>query len=117
MSVRRGENARLEAAGWTITVTSPAAAAVRLGALAVAVVSREYRALGRELRPGPGVKRRSLLGRLVRLVFRHVPEMLFLVLLVWVWQITAEQIGPLWTNALAVVAAAGLVWWRRLAGG
>jgi hypothetical protein len=23
MSVRRGENARLEAAGWTITVTSP----------------------------------------------------------------------------------------------
>ncbi len=76
-------------------------------------MSRDYRALGRELRPGPGAKRRSLLSRMVRWVFRHPPEILFLVLLVWAWQFTADQIGPLWTNVLAVAAAVGLVWWRR----
>lgn len=76
-------------------------------------VSREYRALGRELRHGTEVKHRSLLGRLVGWVFRHLPEILLVVLLVGVWQVTVEQIGPLWTNILAVVAAVGLVWWRR----
>ncbi|MGH3684472.1 MAG: hypothetical protein ACRDSM_05325 [Pseudonocardiaceae bacterium] len=79
----------------------------------VVVVSREYRALGRELRPGPGIKRRSLLGRLMGWVLRHLPEILFLVLLVRIWQVTAEQIGPLWTTVLAVAAVVGLVWWRR----
>ena len=76
-------------------------------------MSRDYRALGRELRPGPGVTRRLLLGRLVGWVFRHLPEILLVVLLIRVWQITAEQIGPLWTNILTVAAAGGLVWWRR----
>jgi hypothetical protein len=76
-------------------------------------MSRDYRALGRELRPGPGVKPRSLLSRVVRWVVRHLPEILFLVLLVRVWQIAAEQIGPLWTNVFAVAAAVGLLWWRR----
>ena len=63
----------------------------------VVVVSREYRALGRELRPGPAATHRSLLGRLVRWVLRHLPEILLVVLLIRVWQLTAEQIGPLWT--------------------
>jgi hypothetical protein len=79
----------------------------------VVAVSREYRALGRELRPGTEVKHRSLLGRALGWVFRHLPEILLVVLLVRVWQVTAEQIGPLWTTILAVAAAVGLVWWRR----
>jgi hypothetical protein len=76
-------------------------------------VSREYRALGRELRPGPGTPRRSVLGRLVGWVFRHLPEILLVVLLIRLWQLTAEQIGPLRTNILTGAAAIGLVWWRR----
>jgi hypothetical protein len=79
----------------------------------VAVSRREYRALGRELRHGSEVRRRSLLTRLVGVVLRHLPEILLVVLLVRVWQITAEQIGPLWTNILAAATVAGLVWWRR----
>jgi len=76
-------------------------------------VSREYRALGRELRHGLEIKRRSLLGRVLGWVVRHLPEILLVVLLVRAWQITAEQIGPLWTNILDLVIAVGLVWWRR----
>lgn len=74
---------------------------------------REYRALGRELRPGREVKRRSVVGRLVGWVFRHLPEILLVILLIWVWQVTAERIGPLWTNILTVALVVGLVWWRR----
>jgi hypothetical protein len=74
---------------------------------------REYRALGRELRHGPDVQHRSVVGRAVGWVFRHLPEILLVVLLVVVWQVTAEQIGPLWTNILAVATAVGLMWWRR----
>jgi hypothetical protein len=46
-------------------------------------------------------------------VVRHLPEILLLVLLIRLWQITAEQIGPLWTNVLTLTIAVGLVWWRR----
>jgi hypothetical protein len=46
-------------------------------------------------------------------VLRHLPEILLVVLLIHLWQITAERIGPLWTNALTLTAAVGLVWWRR----
>jgi hypothetical protein len=76
-------------------------------------VSREYRALGRELRPGPEVRRRSVVGRLMGWVFRHLPEIIVVVLLIRGWQMTAEQVGPLWTTVLAVVVVVGLVWWRR----
>jgi len=76
-------------------------------------VSREYRALGRELRRGPTLKRGSLVGRVLAWVFRHLPEILLMVLLVRVWQVTAEQIGPLWTNIVTAAIAVGLVWWRR----
>lgn len=74
---------------------------------------REYRTLGRELRPGPEIKRRSVWGRLVGWVFRHLPEILLVILLIRVWQVTAERIGPLWTNILTVALVVGLVWWRR----
>jgi hypothetical protein len=85
----------------------------RAGAAVVVAVSREYRTLGRELRPGPEIRRRSVVGRLVGWVFRHLPEIIVVVLLVRVWQVTAERIGPLWTTVLAVVVVVGLVWWRR----
>jgi hypothetical protein len=47
----------------------------------VVVVRREYRALGRELRYGPVLRRRSVLGW----VLRHLPEILLLVLLIHLW--------------------------------
>jgi hypothetical protein len=76
-------------------------------------MSREYRALGRELRPGPETTHRSLLGRVLGWVFRHLPEILLVLLLIRLWQITAQQIGPQWTTLLAIAAVIGLVWWRR----
>jgi hypothetical protein len=44
---------------------------------------------------------------------RHLPEILLLLLLIHLWRIAAEQIGPLWTNALTLTTAVWLVWWRR----
>jgi hypothetical protein len=79
----------------------------------VVVVRREYRALGRELRYGPVLRRRSLLGRVLGWVLRHLPEILLVVLLIRLWQVTAEQIGSLWTNIVLVAIAVGLMWWRR----
>lgn len=79
----------------------------------VVVVRREYRALGRELRYGPVLRRRSLLGRVLGWVLRHLPELLLVVLLIHLWQIAAERIGPLWTDALILAIVVGLVWWRR----
>ncbi|MGH8877751.1 MAG: hypothetical protein ACRD0P_10475 [Stackebrandtia sp.] len=76
-------------------------------------MSREYRALGRELRPGREIKHRSVLGRLVGWVLRHLPEIIVVVLLIRIWQVTAERIGPLWTNILTVALVVGLVGWRR----
>ncbi|PZS16047.1 MAG: hypothetical protein DLM60_15965 [Pseudonocardiales bacterium] len=61
-------------------------------------MSREYRALGRELRPGPQIKRRPVWARLVGWVLRHLPEIQLVALLIRVSQLTAAQIGPLWTN-------------------
>jgi hypothetical protein len=46
-------------------------------------------------------------------VLRHLPEILLVVLLIHLWQITAEQIGPLWTNIVIIAMAVGLVCWRR----
>jgi hypothetical protein len=74
---------------------------------------REYRALGRELLHGLDVQRRSVVDRAVGWVCRHLPEILLVVLLVGVWQVTAEEIGPLWTNIVAIATAVGLMWWRR----
>ena len=76
-------------------------------------VSREYRALGRELRPYPVPRRRGLLARLVGWVFRHLPEIVLLLLVIRLWQWSAARIGPLWTDALAAAVVTGAVWWRR----
>ncbi len=76
-------------------------------------MSREYRALGRELRPGQEVRHPSVVGRLVGWVLRHLPEIIVVLLLIHVWQVTAARLGPLWTNILLVALVAGLLGWRR----
>jgi hypothetical protein len=45
-------------------------------------------------------------------VFRHLPEIIVVMLLIRVWQVTAERIGPLWTNMVLVALVVGLVGWR-----
>jgi hypothetical protein len=80
---------------------------------AVVTVSRDLRALGRELRPVPTVRRRSLVGRLLGWVFRHLPEIVLLLLVIRVWQACADRIGPLWTDLLGGGLVVVLVWWRR----
>lgn len=76
-------------------------------------MSREYRALGRELRPGRDARHRSVVGRAVGWVLRHLPEVIVVLLLIHVWQVTAARIGPLWTNILLVALVVGLLGWRR----
>ena len=76
-------------------------------------MSREYRSLGRELRPYPAPRRRGLLLRLVGWVFRHLPEILLLLLVIHAWQATAARIGPLWTDLAGAVLAGVLVGWGR----
>lgn len=75
-------------------------------------MSREFRALGRELRPGSPVRRRSLVARLVGWVLRHLLELLLLVVLVRVWVWSVERIGSTWTGVAAVALVAGVFAWR-----
>ena len=76
-------------------------------------MSREYRALGRELRPGQEARHRSVVGRLVGWVLRHLPEIIVVLLLIHAWHVTAARIGPLWTSIFLVAMVVGLLWWRR----
>jgi hypothetical protein len=76
-------------------------------------MSREVRALGRELQPGPESRRRSLPGAVAGWAFRHLPAIAFLLLLVRAWQWTNLRTGPLWTDVLACVLAAGVLRWSR----
>jgi hypothetical protein len=79
----------------------------------VVAVSREYRALGRELRPGPHVRNRSATARLAGWVVRHLPEIVLLWLVFRLWQWTAARIGPLWTDVVVAGLVTGAVWWHR----
>ena len=76
-------------------------------------MSREYRALGRELRPGRRISRRPLLTRLAGWVFRHLSAIVLLLLAIRVSQWSAAHVGPLWTATAAVALAAGALCWRR----
>jgi hypothetical protein len=69
-------------------------------------ISHQYRALDRELRPVPQAQHRSIWSRLVG-VFRHFPEIMIVMLLVRLGQITAGQINPVWTSAPLVVSVVG----------
>jgi hypothetical protein len=75
-------------------------------------VSREFRALARELRP---VYRRSrpAFVAVLEWVLRYLPE-LFAAYVVWrLWSTCSNAIGPLWTLLGWSLITAGAVWWRR----
>jgi hypothetical protein len=74
-------------------------------------MSRQVRALGRELQPEPGPRHRSLPGTVAGWAFRHLPGIALLVLLVRAWQWASERAGPRWTDLVGVMLAAGAVCW------
>jgi hypothetical protein len=74
----------------------------------VVAVSREYRSLGRALQPVVLVPRRGPARRLVGFLFRHLPELVVLALLVHLWRVATDRLSPLWTD-LAAVALIGVV--------
>ncbi len=78
-------------------------------------MSRELRFLARELRPAP--RRPSAVGAVLRWVFRHLPALLSLVVLAWLWSTVAGAVGRGWAAVLFVAVAAVLValpWSRRV---
>jgi len=77
-------------------------------------VSRELRFLARELRPAP--RRPSAVAAVVGWVFRHLPVLLVLALLVWLWSAVSGAVGRGWAAVVFVAVAAVLVaapWSRR----
>lgn len=73
-------------------------------------VSREFRWLARELRPGPA-RERSVLGAVVGWVLRYLPEIGVVLGLVWMWAAVSSRLGT-WPAAVTFAAVAGLlVWW------
>lgn len=80
----------------------------------VVAVSREYRGLARTLRPAELAPHRpGVLWRLVGWGFRHLPEILLLLLVIRCWQAAADRIGPLWTDVVCAVTVGFLVGWSR----
>lgn len=83
---------------------------------AVVAVSREFRWLARELRPGP-VRRRPWLLVVLGWVLRYLPEIVTVLFGLWVWSGLTALLGK-WPATVAVTATAGLLlWWpasRRL---
>jgi hypothetical protein len=79
----------------------------------VAAVSREYRSLGRALRPGPVTRRRPLLARVAGWLVRHLPEIVLVLAAVRAWQFCAAHIGARWTALAAVLLVTGALSWRR----
>jgi hypothetical protein len=78
----------------------------------VGAVSREFRWLARELRPGPRA-RRSAVGVVLGWLVRHLPEIVAVLLLLHVRNASAALIGPVWTLLVAAVLGGVLVWWGR----
>jgi len=75
-------------------------------------VSREFRSLARELRPYER-RRRPLLLAVAAWVLRYLPELLTVLVVLRLWQVSVDAIGPLWTPIGWVSVAAGLLSWRR----
>jgi len=75
-------------------------------------VSREFRWLARELRPGRR-PRRSALAVVVGWLVRHLPEIVAVLLAAQAWSASVALIGRLWTLLLAVLFGVGLVTWGR----
>jgi hypothetical protein len=76
----------------------------------VVAVSREFRWLARELRPGP-VRRPSVVAMVLGWVLRYFPEIAAVLGGVWLWAVLANLLGG-WPAAVALAAVAGLLlWW------
>ena len=78
-------------------------------------VSRELRFLARELRPAP--RRPSTTGVVLGWLFRHLPELLALAVLAWLWSTMAGAVGRGWTAVVFVAVVVVLVvlpWSRRV---
>jgi hypothetical protein len=73
----------------------------------VAAVNRELRFLARELRPAP--RRPSVVAGALGWVFRHLPELLAVAVLVWLWSAIAGAVGQGWAALLFILAAVTLV--------
>jgi hypothetical protein len=73
----------------------------------VVAVSRELRFLARELRPAQ--RRPSAIGAVLGWVFRHLPVLLALVVLAWLWSTVAGAVGRSWAAVLFVAVAAILM--------
>lgn len=99
----RSVGGRVDGAG--VRRGSAAAGAAGQDAGAAVGVSREHRRLVRMLRPPP-VHRPSVARAVAGWVWRHLPELLLVVLLVRFWAWASPRIGPQWT--VAAIAALGL---------
>jgi hypothetical protein len=80
-------------------------------------MSRDVRALGRELRPEPEPVRRSLPRLLLGWLLRHLPEIVLSYLLVRAWQWAAGRVGLRTAEVVTVALICGVLAWassRRL---
>jgi len=69
-------------------------------------MSREFRWLARELRPGRRL-RRSALAVVMGWLVRHLPEIAAVLLAVKLWSLSAGLVGPVWTLLSVAVLAVG----------
>jgi hypothetical protein len=72
-------------------------------------MSREFRWLARELRPGPA-RDRSALAAALGCVLRYLPELALALGLLWLWSAVSSRLGT-WPTAVTFAAATGLLMW------
>jgi hypothetical protein len=75
-------------------------------------MSREFRWLARELRPGPRA-RRSALAVVLGWLLRHLPEIVAVLLAVKLWSASVGPVGRLWTVLFVAAMAGAAVSWQR----
>jgi hypothetical protein len=75
-------------------------------------VNREHRRLVRMLRPAP-VHRPSLARAVVGWVWRHLPELIAVLVVLRCWAWLADQFGPQWSLGAVVAVSAVVFGWGR----
>jgi hypothetical protein len=78
----------------------------------VVPVSREFRALARELRAGVEPRRRWPL-RVADRVLRYLPELLTAAVMVWLWSVCAHLVGGFLTAAVWLALVGTALRWGR----